>query len=80
MNWLGVEEAQNWLDKPSEERNLTERSRGAGYSFMHTLKIIGRDCVAVKGILPCVGCVGIVRPSKRDLVEVSIALWLSSLA
>ena len=25
---LGVEEAQNWLDKPSEERNLTERSRG----------------------------------------------------
>ena len=27
---LGVEEAQNWLDKPSEERNLTKRSRGVG--------------------------------------------------
>ena len=28
MSNLGVEEAQNWLDKPSGERNLTERSKG----------------------------------------------------
>ena len=53
-------------DKPSEERNLTDRSRGAGKSFKHTLKSSGREgmawqnCVAVKGILPCVGCVCVV--------------------
>ena len=30
MQELGVEEAQNWLDKPSEERNVTKISRGYG--------------------------------------------------
>ena len=43
---LGVEETQNWLDKPSEERNLTNRSRGASYSSMHTMKSIGREGMA----------------------------------
>ena len=52
---------QNWLGKPSGGRNLTERSRGASYSFLHTLKSTRREgmawgnWVAVKGILPCVG-------------------------
>ena len=40
---LGVEEAQNWLDKPSEERNLTDISRGVGKSSMQTLKSTGRE-------------------------------------
>ena len=62
-----MEEAQNCLDKPSEERNLTDRSRGAGYLSMHTLKSTGRDCVAMKGILPCVGCLGVVE-TKPNLV------------
>ena len=39
-----------------------------------------RDCVAVKGILPCVGCVGIVDTKLDSLVDVSIALWLISLS
>ena len=38
-----------------------------------------RDYVAEKGILPCVGCVGVVE-AKPDIVQVSIAPWLSSLA
>ena len=73
------------VDKPSEERNLTDRSRGASKSFLHTLTRTRREgmawgnCVELKGILPCVGCVGIV-DAKRDLVQVSIALWLRSLA
>ena len=56
-----MEEAQNWLNKSSEERNFTERSRGVGYSSLHTLKSNTREgmakgnYVAVKGILPCVG-------------------------
>ena len=61
-----MEEDKNWVDKPSEERNLTNRSRGARKSSMHTLKSTRREgiswgnCVEVKKILPCVGCVGIV--------------------
>ena len=38
-----------------------------------------RDGVAEKGMLPCVGCVD-VSGAKTDLVQVSIARWLSSLA
>ena len=38
-----MEEAHNWIDKPSEERNLTDRSRGAGKSSMHALKRTGRE-------------------------------------
>ena len=38
-----------------------------------------RDCVAEKGILPYVGCVDSLG-SKPDLVQVSAARWLSSLA
>ena len=53
-------------DKPSEERNLTNRLRGDRKYSMHTLKSTEREgmargnCVAMKGILPCIGCVGIV--------------------
>ena len=43
---LGVEEVHNWLDKPSEERNLKDRSRGAGYLSMHTLKSTEREGMA----------------------------------
>ena len=46
LNWLGVVEAQNRLDKPSEDRNLTNRSRGHGYLSMHTLKSTGRGGMA----------------------------------
>ena len=69
--WSG--RGENQLDKPSVERNHKKRSREAGYSFLHILKSTERgrhslrDCVAEKGMLPCVGCVG-VRKSKPDLV------------
>ena len=33
-------------DKPSEERNLTDRSRGVGKSFMHTRKSTRREGMA----------------------------------
>ena len=47
LKYLGLEEAQNWIDKPSEERNLTYKSRGARKYSMHTLKSIGREGMAI---------------------------------
>ena len=63
-----MEEAQGWLDKPSEERNLKKIKRGQLSFYAHLEehwkgRYGMRDCVAVKGILPCVGCVGIEMPS-----------------
>ena len=61
-----MEGAHNWLNKPSEERNLIDRSRQGWLSFHahpeeHWKGRYGlKDCVALKGILPCVGCVCIV--------------------
>ena len=43
---LGVEEVHNWIDKPSEERNFTDRSRGAVKFSMHILKSTGREGMA----------------------------------
>ena len=40
---------------------------------MHSL----RDCIAEKGMIPCVGCV-CVGKANSDLVQVSIALWFSN--
>ena len=67
---LGVEEDQNWLDKPIEERNLSKDQRGWLLFYAHLREHWNgryglRDCVAVKGILPCVGCVGTVE-AKLD--------------
>ena len=48
-------------NKPREERNLMDRSREVGKSFMHTMKSTRREgmawgnCVALKRILHCVG-------------------------
>ena len=39
---IGMQEAHKWIDKPSEERNLTNRSRGVGKYSMHPLKSTGR--------------------------------------
>ena len=64
-------------------RNLTDRSRGMVFFFAnpelhwkgrHNL----RDCVAEKGMLPCVGCVDVLEV-RIEMVRVSIALGLSSL-
>ena len=38
-------------DKPSEERNLIDRSRGAGKSSMHTLKRTGREGMSSGGTM-----------------------------
>ena len=76
------------IDKPNEERNLIDRSRGVGKSFLYTLKSIGREgmargnYVAVKGILPCVGYVGIV-DAKLDISSAGVhssVVELTSLA
>ena len=82
-----MEEDQNWLDKPSEERNLTKIKRGWLLFYAHLGEpwngMYGlRDCVAVKGILPFVGCVGIVH-SKLDRSGVGVhssVVELTSLA
>ena len=38
-----MEEDQNWLDKPSEEKNFTKDQEGVGYCSMNTLKSTGRE-------------------------------------
>ena len=72
------------LDKSSVCRSLIDRDRGLDFFFTppeqhqkgrHSL----RDCVAEKVMLSCVGCVDVLE-ARLDLVQVSIALWLSSLA
>ena len=60
MQDLRVEEAHNWLDKPSEERNLTKDKSGRLIFYAHPKehwkgRYGPRDCVTEKGILPCVG-------------------------
>ena len=55
------------------------------FSFWHTLnrtrkgRNSQRDCVAEKGMLPGVGYIDVLE-ARIDLVKVSIALWMSSLA
>ena len=64
-------------------RNLTYISRGLFFFFAHPEyhwkgRHSLRDCVEEKGMLPSVGCVDVLE-ARLDLVQVSIALWLSSL-
>ena len=64
--------------------NIIDRSRGLVFFFAHPkLHWKGRhslrDYVAEKGMLPCVECVDVLEV-RLDLVHVSIALVLSSLA
>ena len=42
-----MEEDQNWLDKPSEERNLTKNIRVVGESSLHILKSTGMEDLGV---------------------------------
>ena len=46
MRDLGVEETLNEIDKPSEERSLTQKIRVVGEYSMHTLKSTGREGIA----------------------------------
>ena len=63
---LGVEEAQNWPITLVKRGTSQTDQEGLENPLMHTLKstrrkvMASRNCVAVKIILPCVGCVGIV--------------------
>ena len=64
--------------------NLTNRSRGFVFFFAHLeLHWKGRNnlrvCATEKGMLPCVGCVDVLEVGI-DLVQVSIAMWMRSLA
>ena len=84
LNQLGGEMGSNQLDKHSVRRNLIDISRGFFSFFAHPEyhwkgRHSLRDCVAQKGMLPFVGCVDVLE-ARIDLVQVSIALWLSSLA
>ena len=65
-------------------RNLTDISRGLVFFLAHLEehwkgRNSPRDRIVEKGMLPCVGCVDVL-VAKPDLVQESLALWLSSLA
>ena len=68
-----MEEDQDWFDKPSEERNLKEDPKGLDTLLCtHVRHWKGRyglrDDVEEKGILPCVGCVGIVETKPGEIL------------
>ena len=70
MNWLGVEEAHNCIDKPRRKELHKQIKRGWQIFYAHLEEHLKgryglRDYVAVKGMLYCVGCVGIVETKPR---------------
>ena len=50
IQYLGVEETLNGLDKPSAERNLTKNIRVVGESSMYTLKSTRREGIAQRTV------------------------------
>ena len=78
---LGVEETRKGIDKPSVEG--TSRKDKSGWWKISTHpeehqkgRHSPRDCMAEKGMLPSIGCVGVMVPGQMNLMEVSLA-WMS---
>ena len=81
---LGVEEIRNKLDKPSVEPH--NKIRVASKSTLHILKRIGIEGITRgtveqrRGYFLVLGVYATWMPSQIDIVEVSLALYKSSLA
>ena len=81
-----MEEDQNWLDKPSEERNLTKDQEGMANLLCTPWRTLEGKvwteglCSSEGNTSLCWVCRSCGGQARIDLVELSIALWLSSLS